>query len=162
MTVREYQTKDADQVAALILGLRTVLAELKSSSQSITIEGARQELDDYTKGHYPIFVAVDSNNVVGYIVCRIDEDVVWAESLYVLPEFRRKGIGTLLYAEAERLANESGSDTVYNWVHPNNETSIQFLRKRGYTVLNLIEVRKPWAEEQLTTRIRVGENEFDY
>lgn len=39
---------------------------------------------------------------------------------------------------------------------------IEFLRKRGYTVLNLIEIRKPWQNEKTTQKIIVGEHEFDY
>ena len=39
---------------------------------------------------------------------------------------------------------------------------IALLRKRGYTVLNLIEIRKPYQEENLTQIIKVGEHEFDY
>jgi hypothetical protein len=37
---------------------------------------------------------------------------------------------------------ELGGDTLYNWVLPNNYRSIPFLKKHGYDVLNLIEVRK--------------------
>ena len=39
---------------------------------------------------------------------------------------------------------------------------IEFLRKRGYTVMNLIEIRKPYKDEKLTQTIVVGEHEFDY
>ena len=39
---------------------------------------------------------------------------------------------------------------------------IQFLRSKGYTVLNMIEIRKPYAGEKLTTTIRVGTEDFDY
>lgn len=39
---------------------------------------------------------------------------------------------------------------------------IEFLRKHGYTVLNLIEIRKPYQDETLTQTITVGEYEFDY
>ena len=53
-------------------------------------------------------------------------------------------------------------DTVYNYVHPNNHRMIEFLRKRGYTVLNLIEIRRPYKDEKLTQTIAVGEHEFDY
>lgn len=38
---------------------------------------------------------------------------------------------------------------------------IEFLRKRGYTVLNLIEIRKPYKDEKLTQTIMAGEHEFD-
>ena len=39
---------------------------------------------------------------------------------------------------------------------------IAFLRSRGYTVLNMIEVRKPYRGETLSTTVHVDGNEFDY
>ena len=75
---------------------------------------------------------------------------------------RRKGIGSDLYDEAEKLVKTLGGDTVYNWVHPNNEMSIPFLKKRGYDVLNLIEIRKKRPNEKITQEINVGNHEFKY
>jgi ribosomal protein S18 acetylase RimI-like enzyme len=112
---------------------------------------------------FPIFVAEDDKKkILGYLVCRVDEDVVWAESLFVSSRARRKGIGSLLYSETEHLVESIGVDTVYNWVYPNNNVIISFLRKRGYSVLNLVEIRRPRKGERLTTRVQVGEYEFDY
>ena len=97
-------------------------------TQDIDLEAAKKELAGYQEANFPIFVAEnDDGNIGGYLVCRV-VDVVWAESLFVSPEFRRKGIGSALYAEAERLAQELGNDTVCNWVHPNNDKIISFLR----------------------------------
>ena len=47
-----------------------------------------------------------------------------------------------------------GETTVFNYVHPNNEAII--------ALLNLIEIRKPYAGETVTGKMRVGDNEFDY
>ncbi len=80
----------------------------------------------------------------------------------MLPEYRRGGIGSALYFEAERLCEEVGGDTLYNWVHPNNDTIISFLQKRGYSVLSLIELRRAWPGEEPEQKIRVGDHEFDY
>ena len=55
-----------------------------------------------------------------------------------------------------------GEDTVYNYVHPNNEGMIRFLASKGYTVLNMIEIRKPYKDEKLTTTIHVEKEAFDY
>jgi GNAT superfamily N-acetyltransferase len=99
---------------------------------------------------------------VGYLVCRVVGDVVWAESLYVLPAYRRQGIASTLYAEAEKLALALGSDAPYNWVHPNNDPIIQFLQRRGYDVLNLIELRRPRSGEKPSRVICVGEHKFNY
>ena len=69
---------------------------------------------------------------------------------------------SLLFGKAEELAREMGDDTVYNFVHPNNEGMIAFLRSKGYTVLNMIEIRRPYTGEKLTTMVRVDGNVFDY
>ena len=87
---------------------------------------------------------------------------MWVESVYVHESYRRKGIAAALYKKAEELAESFGETTVYNYVHPNNSQMIAFLRKHGYTVLNLIEIRKPYPGEKLLQKISVGENEFDY
>ena len=42
------------------------------------------------------------------------------------------------------------------------EMSIPFLKKRGYNVLNLIEIRKKRPNEKFTQRINVGNYEFNY
>ena len=39
---------------------------------------------------------------------------------------------------------------------------IEFLRAKRYSVLNMIEIRKPYPGEQLTTTIPVGDAVFDY
>ena len=39
---------------------------------------------------------------------------------------------------------------------------IAFLRRNGYTVLNLIEITKPYPDEKPVKRIKAGEKEFDY
>lgn len=39
---------------------------------------------------------------------------------------------------------------------------INFLKKRGYNFLNLIEIRKPYADEVIKEQISVGNNNFAY
>ena len=68
----------------------------------------------------------------------------------------------MLFNKAEEIAALMGEDTVYNFVHPNNENMIRFLRAKGYTVLNMIEIRKPYEGEILSTTIHVGKEAFDY
>ena len=54
-----------------------------------------------------------------------------------------------MFKKAEELAADYGDETVFNYVHPNNEAMIGFLRKHGYRVLNLIEMRKPYKGKSL-------------
>ncbi|TFH10102.1 MAG: GNAT family N-acetyltransferase [Candidatus Thorarchaeota archaeon] len=160
--IRPYHIADKEDVVTMIASLRVFLAKLKSIDRTLDLESAAAELESYLRNNFPVFVAEVSDGLAGYLVCKIDEDVVWAESIFVRPEYRRQGIASSLYVEAERLTQELGGDTVYNWVHPNNNVSISFLKKRGYNVLNLIELRRPWKGEELSTKVRVEENMFDY
>ncbi len=160
--IREARPEDAGALVRLIAAFRAELARLRGEERAPDPDAAREELEEFRAKGFPIHVAEVEGELVGYLVCRVEDDVVWAEQLYVAPAHRRRGIGSALYAEAERLCLELGGDTVYNWVHPNNDAIIAFLAARGYTVLNLIELRRPLPGERPGRRIRVGAHEFDY
>ncbi|TFG29321.1 GNAT family N-acetyltransferase [Candidatus Thorarchaeota archaeon] len=162
MIIRKFSPDDAEQLVSLIADYRVFLAGLKSLSKRTDIESAKNELNDYLSPRYSIHVAIKDDEIVGYLVCRIDQDVVWAESLYVIPRMRRSGIGSALFSKAEDLSKELGNDTVYNWIHPNNTGIINFLKKHNYDVLNLIEVRRAWKNEDVHSTICVGDQKFRY
>ena len=119
-------------------------------------------MEEYLAAGFPVFAAIMDGEYAGYVVCRVDSQVVWVESIFVKEEYRHHGVATALHSKAEEIAATYGEDTVYNYVHPNNHRMIDFLRKRGYTVLNLIEIRKPYEGEQFTQTISVGDHYFDY
>ena len=163
MKIRLYDPRDKTEIIKLIGKFRVRLAQLKGIRKETDLKSAEEELEYYIKKRYPIFTAEDDKKtIVGYHVCRVEDEIVWSESLYVIPEKRRQGIGSGLYEQAEKLVKKLGGDTVYNWVHPNNEMSIPFLKKRGYDVLNLIEIRKKRPNEKITQEINVGNHEFKY
>jgi len=161
--IRLAKIDDEEKISSLIAQFRVELKQFKGITSTPKIDQAKEEFKEYIEAKYPIFVAEDnSKELLGYIVCRIDGNVVWAESLFVSDSARRKGIASKLYKEAEKIANELGGDTVFNWVHPNNDKMITFLSKIGYDVLNLIEIRKPSKNEILTQKICVGNHEYNY
>ena len=151
-----------DDLAQMVAMFRVELRSYKGITSRANIEAGRQELEEYLAAGFPVFAAVMDGEYAGYAVCRVDGEVVWVESIFVKEEFRRKGVASALHSKAEEIAASYGEDTVYNYVHPNNHRMIEFLRKRGYTVLNLIEIRKPYKGEKLTQAIPVGEHTFDY
>ena len=154
--------KDADRIAPLVAAFRATLNSYKGIASQPDPASAREEITEYIQRGYPIYAAEDNGDLAGYIVCRIDEPCLWVEHIFVSEAYRRKGVATMRFRKAEEIAASMGEDTVYNFVHPNNEGMIGFLRSRGYTVLNMIEIRKPYAGEKLTTTIRVGNEAFDY
>lgn len=162
MLIRRAKKEDIDNVAELIADFRVELKKLKEIKSKRNIEYAKEEFLEYMNSNFPIYIGEEDNNIYGYIVCRVDGNIVWAESIYVKEENRRNGLATKLYKKVENLAESFGEETVYNWVHPNNHKIIPFLIKNGYNVLNLIEIRKPFEKEKLDYKIKIEEYEYLY
>lgn len=163
LNIRVTQSEDEKELIRLIARFRQSLARVRGKDADLDRDAAREELSEYQQKEYPIYVAEEvDQGLIGYIVCRVEDDVVWAESLFVDPAHRRQGIGSSLYEKAESLADELGNDTLYNWVDPDHKKIIRFLKKRGYNVLNLIELRRAHANENMKRTIRVGNHEFNY
>ena len=155
-------TQATDNLAQMVALFRVELRSYKGIVSKPNVDAGREEMEEYLAARFPVFAAIVDGEYAGYVVCRVDSEVVWVESIFVKDEYRRQGIASALHSKAEEIAAFYGDDTVYNYVHPNNHRMIPFLRKRGYTVLNLIEIRKPYQGEQPTQTICVGEHEFDY
>ena len=162
MKLIQIKAEDADRVAPLIADFRVTLNGYRGIASRPRVEAARAELREFLDAGFPVFAAEDGGELAGYMVCRIDAPCLWVEHLFVREDCRRRGAATMLFDKAEEIARSMGEDTVYNFVHPNNGGMIAFLRARGYTVLNMIEIRKPYPGERLTTAIPVGDAVFDY
>ena len=154
--------EDADRIAPLVAAFRIQLKAYKGIKSQLNTESGKEEILEFLNSDFPVFAVEDNDALVGYIVCRIDEPCLWVEHIFVREDHRRKGIASMLFDKAEEIAASMGEDTVYNFVHPNNEKMIRFLRSKGYTVLNMIEIRKPYEGEKLTTTIHVEKEAFDY
>lgn len=162
MIIRLAKNEDEEKISRLIAQFRVELRRFKGITSIPKMDQAKEEFIEYEEANFPIFVAEDNKELLGYLVCRIEGSVVWAESIFVSNDARRSGIASRMYKEAENIASGLGGTTVFNWVHPNNDKMINFLSKMGYNVLNLIEIRKPWENEILTQKICVGKHEYNY
>ncbi len=160
--VVKYSKEYFSKTAELLSLFRYQLRKYKGIDSKPDIKSALEEVDSFSKDeNYPIYLCLEKEKVVGYMVLKID-GVIWVEQIYVDESYRRKGVASLLYEEAEKISKKIGEDTLFNCVHPNNDGIISFLKSKGYTVLNLIEIRKPYKDEKTKTVIKVGNNEFDY
>ena len=162
MEIALLSSNEIDKVVPLAAAFRVELRSYKGIASDPDLTQAREEIQEYLRMDYPVYVAMDGPSCVGYMVCRIAEPTVWVESIYVSEAYRRKGVATSLFDQAEAIAASFGEETVFNYVHPNNDAMIAFLGRHGYTVLNLIEIRKPYRGERLSSKIQVAGNPFDY
>lgn len=162
MNIIEINFQNFEDAAGLAADFRVVLNSYKGIVSNPNLQAAKEELQEYLDAGFPVFAAEENGRLVGYLVCRVEEPCVWVEAIYVTQETRSRGIASALLAKAEEIAAVYGEETVFNYVHPNNHGMIRFLRKHGYTVLNLIEIRKPYQGENLSQTISVGSEIFDY
>ena len=142
MELVEILLKDADRIAPLVAAFRVQLKSYKGIIAQPNIEAGKEEIIEFLNSGFPVYAVADDGALVGYIVCRVDEPCLWVEHIYVRKDFRRKGAATMLFRKAEEIAASMGEDTV--------------------SVLNMIEIRRPYKGEKLTTTIHVDAEAFDY
>lgn len=131
-----------DQFAQLVCEMRNVMNALNHKTKKTTLGEAVQEANDYFTNNRRVFALEENKELIGYSVLKIEDKVCWLDWLFVTPAFQRKGIASLLFSHAEAYAEDLGNDQLYIWVHPDNHGMLNFLRKNGYDVLNLIEIKK--------------------
>ena len=163
INIRPMRDNDRDMLVPLLAHFRVTMSRFLGRALPTNFADADRELLGYEGPGYRIFVGENEEEFpVAFLVCRIEEDVVWVDILFVLPDYRRQRVGSALYQKAQSLAEELGGETVINRVYPNNERMIAFLRRQGYHVLNMIEIRKHTSNEGTMSRIKLGLNGFDY
>jgi len=81
------------------------------------------------------FVAVLKEHTVGYARAKRnrEQERFYLESLYVLPEFQGRGIGTDLLRIVEKKALEHGHADVWLGVMVQNIPSLEWYKKLGFT-----------------------------
>ncbi len=119
MRVQEYEGADHDQLVRLVSAFRMSVDAFRSIRREVDLDAASQDLEDYLKAGFRAFVAQDDGgSIAGFIVRKVVDGVVWAESIYMDPTSRRGGVGSMLFEKAHELARENKHDTAYAWVHP--------------------------------------------
>lgn len=130
------------------------------------MSGLRSGLQNNLRGkNILVILQIDENNVdeTATLVADFRVELNSYKGIEARPDIQEgKGIASLLFQKAEEIAESMGQETVFNYVHPNNDRMIEFLRSKGYTVLNLIEIRKPYKDEKISTTIKVDKHTFDY
>jgi|AntRauTorcE11897_2_1112592.scaffolds.fasta_scaffold12201_2 ribosomal protein S18 acetylase RimI-like enzyme len=157
---KNFESKD--ELSKLLISFRAFLAQLKNKKDKMSIKEGIEEIDYYLDKDFPIYAAYKDNQLAGYFILKYDDDAVWLEHFYVKKEFRKQGIGSALFKKAEEEIENQGYVNLYNWVHPNNDRMINFLKKQGYDVLNMIEIRKKFTDEKLQSEVSVDNNKFKY
>jgi GNAT superfamily N-acetyltransferase len=109
--IRDAQLADSASIAQNN-SLMAVETEGRPLNPDIIGPGVERLLKDAQKGRY--WVAVDGDEIIGQIMVTYEWSdwrngmLWWIQSVYVLPEFRRKGVFSALYRHVEKLALSAG------------------------------------------------------
>lgn len=106
MNIREAKQEDCTLIVnfQILMAKETENIELQNE---IVSEGVLAVLNDSSRGKY--YITEINNKVVGSLLTTYEWSdwrngtVLWIQSVYVLPEFRRKGVYRNMYSHVKRL-----------------------------------------------------------
>jgi ribosomal protein S18 acetylase RimI-like enzyme len=94
------------------------------------------------------WVAVSDGRVVGSVIAGYDGVRGWLYRLAVSTGYRRRGIGRALVERAEAWLRELGCAKVKLQIEPGDAAAVEFYRKLGYEVQQLVDMSRWLASEQ--------------
>jgi len=109
-----------------------------------TLENQISIFDDKLKKGFPIIVATENENVVGfgyYSEFRFREAYKFTveHSVYAHPDHIGKGIGKLILENLIYLAKEQNLHTMIGVIDAENQSSIEFHKKFGFEIAGTIK-----------------------
>jgi len=141
LVIRKLKNDDIEIFAELLFEFFTELRRKQGWSLP-SMESIRTETLKSLERNDIILIGYLDNRPVGFIrVSTHHEDLVfWVDEIFVLPEFRRQGIGRRLVRAAEKEVLKRGEKSLYLYVLPQEVGAIAFWKSVGYTILNAIEL----------------------
>ena len=149
MVIRQAEEKDIPGLLALLQQVGQVHHQLRpdifrSDAQKYDNASLKELL---TQPDKPIFVAIESDSVLGYCFCVhkackdhpvfVDRSELYIDDLCVDEGCRGSGIAAALYRHVREYAKESGCNVITLNVWCGNERALHFYEKMGMTQRNI-------------------------
>ena len=87
-------------------------------------------------------VGVEGGKIVACVMAGYEGHRGWLNYLAVDPDHQRRGFGRLMVVEAERRLFEAGCPKVSLQVRTSNRAALEFYRKMGYSVDDVVSLGK--------------------
>lgn len=126
MKIREATIQDAE-IIAQNNNLMAVETEGKELEWDIIFNGVKAVINDANKGFY--LVVEDEGKVAANLMITFEwsdwrnSTIWWIQSVYVVKEYRRKGLYKALYEETKKRAKEAGVKVIRLYVEQENKVA---------------------------------------
>ncbi|MGE4585845.1 MAG: GNAT family N-acetyltransferase [Mangrovibacterium sp.] len=135
MIIRKANPNDALQIISFQIALAAETEKLRLDPHVVTL-GVNAVFKDPSKGNY--YVAEKNRQLIGSLLTTYEWSdwrngtVLWIQSVYVLPEFRRKGIYRALYGHIRELVdNTQELKGIRLYTDKNNKTAQRVYERLG-------------------------------
>ena len=152
--IRDYQTADFADLCRLVAEFYTVHHRLAGHGPMPADEAALVIQDDMLGPDSHILVAEtsDTSEIVGFCRYERHQGAFFGRELCVFETKRYRGAGTALLRAVEKRIQDAGEPNLFISVVARNAQALQFFAKRGYNILNMVEVRTPFPEERIVRK----------
>lgn len=123
IAIRKATREDAEAIIYFQLNMAWETEAMKLVPEIVT-KGVHAVFDDPSRGQY--YVAEDEGRRIASLLITYEwsdwrnANVWWLQSVYVVPEFRRKGVFRLMYSHIRKLAEEQDVAGLRLYVETNN------------------------------------------
>jgi ribosomal protein S18 acetylase RimI-like enzyme len=149
--IRDYRTADFADLCRLVAEFYTVHHRIAGHGAMPVDEAALVIQDDMLGPDSHILVAetTEAGEIVGFCRYERHQGAFFGRELCVLETKRHYGVGTALLRTVEKRIQEARETNLFISVVARNAQAIEFFAKRGYNILNMIELRTPFPEERV-------------
>ncbi len=137
MLVRKAKAEDLNSILEFQLAMASETEGIELDRETVK-KGVAAVLNDPSKGFY--YLAEKESQVIGSLLTTFEWSdwrngtVLWIQSVYVLPEFRRKGVYSKLYGYIKELVlNDSYLKGIRLYADKSNEAAHKVYQKLGMT-----------------------------
>ncbi len=133
MTIRD--AIEADLPAIVAIYNATIAGRMATAdTQPVTVESRRNWFHEHHPNTRPLWVALENEVIVGWLSFqsfygRPAYHATAELSIYVAPNWRRKGIGNALLAKAIEQAPRLGLKTLLGFIFGHNDASLRLFEK---------------------------------
>jgi ribosomal protein S18 acetylase RimI-like enzyme len=151
VSIREYAVEDFVGLTNLVAEFFTFHRQLNGRGPLPPDEAATMIPQDMLQESSQILVAEEKQEkkVIGFCRIELHEGAYFLRELGVTENWRIRGVGTALLRAAEDYIKKVGESNLYLSVVPRNIDAVRFFVRRGYDIINTMELRTQASEEKV-------------